>query len=158
MTMTRDAASFEAAALASIHYLTAAGAAAVVDKGIGSVRNWTNPDHDGRPTIHNCLQLDLASIAAGHEPPFLTAYVEQIKLAGRAQDPKVQSLMVEALQLSESVGAMHGLVTRAKDIASESGSAISANEASALSKAAKRVQAELDDIKVAIRRAQRASR
>nr|WP_298685270.1 hypothetical protein [uncultured Dongia sp.] len=153
MVRLRDAASFEAAALAAIHFLGAEQVAAIADRGTGSVRNWTNPDHDGRPTIHNCLQIDAACLAAGNEPPFLSAYAEQLKLVGRGDDPKLRGVMFEALELGEAVGGFHGLVCRANDLGSDEGASISPTENAALTKALKVAQKQLDDVRAAIAKA-----
>lgn len=158
MTKPRDDNSIEAAVLAVIHHLTIGVLAKLVDRGEGTIRHWTDPDHDGRPTIQQCILMDAACIERGIRPPLMTAYLAQVKQVGRAAEQPVGDLLMENLELSESVGMLHGLVRQARDIGGQGGVGITANEAARLSKGVRIVQAQLDDVKSSIALAARQGR
>lgn len=153
MTKPRDESSIEAAVLAVIHHLGIGTVARLVDRGEGTVRHWTDPDHDGRPTAQQCILMDLACAERGIKPPLLSAYVAQMKAAGRAAEPAVGDLLLESLDLSESVGKLHGLVRMTRDLNSPGGLGITPNEASVLNKAVRVVLSEVEDVKNAISQA-----
>ena len=65
-----------------------------------AVRNWTDPDRDGRPTLHQALKIDVAcySHPAGKgRHPFLTAYAKLLKAATAGAAPCVGSLVAGRL-------------------------------------------------------------
>ena len=78
MTKPREETSIEAAVLAVIHHLGIDDVARLVDRGPGTIRHWTDPDHDGRPTMQQCILMDQACVERGIKPPLLTAYLAQI--------------------------------------------------------------------------------
>lgn len=158
MTKPREATSIEAAVLAVIHHLGSDTVARLVDRGEGTVRHWTDPDHDGRPTVQQCILMDAACIERGIRPPLMTAYLAQVKQVGRLAEQPVGDLLMENLELSESVGLLHGLVREARDIGGQGGIGITGNEAARLNKGVRIVQAQLDDVKVSITSAARLGR
>lgn len=158
MTKPREATSIEAAVMAVFHHLGTANVARLVDRGEGTIRHWTDPDHDGRPTVQQCILMDAACIENGIRPPLMTAYLAQLKQVGRLAEKPVGDLLMENLELSESVGALHGLVRESRDLGGQGGIGITPNEAARLNKGVRTVQAQLDDVRAAIASAVRQGR
>jgi hypothetical protein len=154
MTKPRDPSSFEDAAMVVARDFGPAEAAKIVQRGEKTIRNWTDPDKDGRPTVHQALDLDVVHLRQFGNAPFLTAYVAQLK--ERAPDSEHQrmvgELLAEALDIPVEAGRLLDLVRQAVSVDSPGGKKLSAAERAALQKKLKHVRDELDDVEAAIKK------
>jgi hypothetical protein len=153
VTKTREPRSFEAAAMEIANDLGVSECARIADVGPSSIRGYTDPDRDQRPTIHKALLLDAEHMKQRGTAPFLTAYAAQLReLAPQGPQRAVGDLVMEALDVPEEVGRLIGLIRRARELRSPDGCKLSPAERGAIGKELKAVRDQLDDIEEAVRR------
>jgi hypothetical protein len=150
MTKIRPAHSFEDAAMQILTNLGVEFAAQIVDRGPSALRKWSDPDADGRPTLHQAVLLDSAHLARHGSAPFLQSYLKRLQALTEAAPRAVDDLAIEVLDVPDRVGQLVRLVRQFKTATSDSGAAISATEAAALDKAIAAARAELDDVEAAV--------
>jgi len=153
MTKAREPHSVEAAVMEIVSDLGVETCARLTDVGPSAVRQWTDPDREGRPTVHKALLLDAEHMKQKGSAPILAAYMAQLaELAPQGPQRPIADLLLEALDVPEEVGRLIGLIRRARSIDSQDGSKLSAHERAELAKELKAVRAELDDVEEAVRR------
>jgi hypothetical protein len=150
MTKSRAPYSFEDAALQILHNLGVDFAAQIVDRGPSALRKWSDPDSDGRPTLHQAVKLDSAHLVRHGSAPFLDAYRKQLESLVEGAPRAVEDLAVEVLDVPDAVGQLVRLVRRARAATSEGGAGLSANERAQLLKAIAETREELSHVEAAV--------
>jgi len=130
-------------------------AAQIVDRGPSALRKWSDPDADGRPTLHQAVLLDAAHLARHGAAPFLQSYLKQLQAMTEAAPRAVEDLTVEVLDVPDQVGQLVRLVRTFAASHSEGGAAITATEAARLDAAIRAARAELDDVEAAVAKARK---
>jgi hypothetical protein len=154
MTKPRDPSSFEEAALIMARDFGAVEAGRLVDRGPAALRHWSDPDHDGRPTIHQAAQLDIAHAKAFGTTPFLHAYVAQLNEGApeAMRSRAVGDLLSEAMDVPIGTGELLATLKSVRLPQSPGGKKISAAERAAIQKQLKRLRDEIDDVEAALKK------
>ena len=154
MTKPRDPSSFEEAALIMARDFTPEGAGKIADRGPAAVRHWSDPDHDGRPTIHQALKLDIAHAQAFGTTPFLDAYVAQLEEAApeAKRSRAVGDLIAETMDVPVGTGELVALLKSVHLPTSPAGRKVSAAERAAIQKQLKRLRDEISDVEAALKK------
>ncbi len=154
MTKPREPRSFEEAALEIARNFGAAEAGKIVDRGPATLRHWSDPDSDGRPSIHQALRLDVEHAKSWGTTPFLQAYVAQLNERAPAamRSRKVGDLLSEAMDVPVGTGELIALLKDVHLPHSEGGKKISAAERAAVQKQLKRLRDEIDDVEAALKK------
>src|SRR5882757_1067273 len=150
MTKTRVPDSFEEAALEIVRALSAAEAARIVGLSPQTLRDYTDADRPGRPTLQTALELDAACFERLGRAPFFESYSRQLAARTRRTPRPVGDVLVEALDLPGAVGRLLDLIRRSRAVESPRGRNISASESGAIMKAIKLQRRELDDVEAAV--------
>jgi hypothetical protein len=152
MTKLRTPETFEEAIAQIAAGIGTKECAYLVERGDSTIRMWSNPDQDGRPTLHQAIKLDIAHAAKFNgRAPILEAYVARLREAGFSRE--VGDALTESLALPKAIGDLIEAVVRVTDAKSEGGRKISANEASSLLARLRAARRELDDVEAAVRKA-----
>jgi len=149
MTKTRVPDSFEEAALEVVRALSAAEAARIVGLSPQTLRDYTDADRPGRPTLQTALELDAACFERLGRAPFFESYSRQLAARTRDNQRPVGDVLVEALDLPGAVGRLLDLIRRSRSNG-KGGQAISPAESNAIMKAIKVQRRELDDVEAAV--------
>lgn len=149
MTKTRVPDSFEEAALEIVRALSAAEAARIVGLSPQTLRDYTDADRPGRPTLQTALELDVACFERLGRAPFFESYSRQLAARTRDNQRPVGDVLVEALDLPGAVGRLLDLIRRSRSNG-KTGQTISPAESSAIMKAIKVQRRELDDVEAAV--------
>jgi len=149
MTKTRVPDSFEEAALEIVRALSAAEAARIVGLSPQTLRDYTDADRPGRPTLQTALELDVACFERLGRAPFFESYSRQLAARTRDNQRPVGDVLVEALDLPGAVGRLLDLIRRSRSNG-KTGQAISPAESNAIMKAIKVQRRELDDVEAAV--------
>jgi hypothetical protein len=150
MTKMRVPDSFEEAALETVRLLTASEAAKVAGLSPQTLRDYSDADRPGRPTLHTALALDSVAYERTGRAPFFESYTRQLAAKTRGNERPVGDVMSEALDLPGAVGRLLDLIRRSSAVDRGSGSKISAADGSAIMKAIKVQRRELDDVEAAV--------
>lgn len=150
MTKMRVSDSFEEAALETIRLLTAQEAAKIAGLSPQTLRDYSDADRPGRPTLQTALALDSACYEQTGRAPFLESYSRQLAARTRRGARPAGDVLVEALDLPGAVGRLLDLIRRSRAVESPRGRAITAAEGSAIMKAIKVQRRELDDVEAAV--------
>ena len=149
MTKMRVPDSFEEAALETVRLLTASEAAKVAGLSPQTLRDYSDADRPGRPTLHTALALDSVAYERTGRAPFFESYSRQLATRTRGNERPVGDVLVEALDLPGAVGRLLDLIRRSR-AGDQNGKKISATEGSAIMKAIKVQRRELDDVEAAV--------
>ena len=151
MTKTRVPDSFEEAALEIVRTLSAAEAARIAGLSPQTMRDYTDADRPGRPTLQTALELDVACFERMGRAPFFESYSRQLAARTRDNQRPVGDMLVEALDLPGAVGRLLDLIRRSRTAkAPGNGASISPAESNAIMKAIKVQRRELDDVEAAV--------
>jgi hypothetical protein len=132
MQKLRRPGSFEDAIVRVIDGLGREKVAELVGKSQSWVYGWSDPDSDRRPTVHQCLVLDAAYVAAGlGEAPIKTAYREQLFRTGSGH--KVMHLSDRLCDVMHEVGDVAGEVRAALHPTGPGGVTVTATEYGSMS-------------------------
>src|ERR1700753_2866534 len=145
MTKTRVPDSFEEAALEIVRTLSAAEAARIAGLSPQTMRDYTDADRPGRPTLQTAMELDTACFERMGRAPFFESYSRQLAARTRDNQRPVGDMLVEALDLPGAVGRLLDLIRRSRT-AKANGNGISPAESNAIMKAIKLQRRELDDV------------
>ncbi len=149
MTKMRVPDSFEEAALETVRLLSAQEAAKVAGLSPQTLRDYSDADRPGRPTLQTALALDTACYEQTGRAPFFESYTRQLAARTRRNTRPVGDVLVEALDLPGAVGRLLDLIRRSRAVESPRRS-ISASEGTAIMKAIKLQRRELDDVEAAV--------
>jgi hypothetical protein len=151
MTKTRVPDSFEEAALEIVRTLSAAEAARIAGLSPQTMRDYTDADRPGRPTLQTALELDVACFERMGRAPFFESYSRQLASRTRDNQRPVGDMLVEALDLPGAVGRLLDLIRRSRTAkAPGTNGSISPAESNAIMKAIKVQRRELDDVEAAV--------
>ena len=151
MTKTRVPDSFEEAALEIVRTLSAAEAARIAGLSPQTMRDYTDPDRPGRPTLQTALELDVSCFERMGRAPFFESYSRQLAARTRDNQRPVGDVLVEALDLPGAVGRLLDLIRRSRSNGGTAGqTTISPAESTAIMKAIKVQRRELDDVEAAV--------
>ena len=150
MTKTRVPVSFEEAALEIVRTLSAAEAARIAGLSPQTMRDYTDADRPGRPTLQTALALDVACFERMGRAPFFESYSRQLAARTRDNQRPVGDMLIEALDLPGAVGRLLDLIRRSRVAKSPGAGSISPAESNAIMKAIKVQRRELDDVEAAV--------
>lgn len=126
MTKIRIAGTFEDATLDVLRILGVTNAAKAANLSPKTIRDYSDPDRAGRPTLAKSVLLDAACYAKVGRAPFLEAYAKQLADATAQNSQEAGDTFAEALDLP-------GAIARLLDLARKSrNGATSPNEGSAI--------------------------
>ena len=114
MTKMRVPDSFEEAALETVRLLTAQEAAKVAGLSPQTLRDYSDADRPGRPTLQTALALDTSCYEATGRAPFFESYTRQLAARTRSNARPVGDVLVEALDLPGAVGRLLDLIRRSR--------------------------------------------
>jgi len=152
MTKLRNAGSFEDAAFEVVRILTAAKAGQATGLSPKTIRDYTDPDRAGRPSLETAVKLDTACFAATGRAPFLEAYTRQLA-ANSAERPSQQrygDVLTEALDIPGAIGRLLDTVRRTTLSDSPRGASLSDSERDKVLKVMKDPRRELDELEAAV--------
>jgi hypothetical protein len=150
MTKLRVAGSFEDAALDAVRILGAKEAAAASNLSPKTVRDYTDPDRPGQPSLNKALLIDAACHAKVGRAPFLEAYTRLLATRTEPRSGATGEALVEAPDIPGAVGRLLDTVRRSTAATSPEGSKLSMNEAARILREIKAPRRELDDLEVAV--------
>ncbi len=150
MTKLRNAGSFEDAAFEVVRILTAAKAGQATGLSPKTIRDYTDPDRAGRPSLETAVKLDPASFAASGRAPFLEAYTRQLAAGTTEMPQRFGDVLTEALDIPGAVGRLLDTVRRTTLPASPRGAALSEGERDKVLKVLKEPRRELDELEAAV--------
>ena len=153
MTKIRIAGSFEDAALDAVRILGAKQAAAAANLSPKTVRDYTDPDRPGQPSLAKALAIDVACHAKIGRAPFLEAYSRMLATRTAQNERPVGELRAEALDVPGAVGRLLDTIRRSTAVTSAEGTRLSPTEATAILHEIKAPRRELDDIEIAVHEA-----
>jgi hypothetical protein len=153
MTKLRNAGSFEDAAFEVVRILTAAKAGQATGLSPKTIRDYTDPDRAGRPSLETAVKLDTACFAATGRAPFLEAYTRQLA-ANTTESPQQQQrygdVLAEALDIPGAIGRLLDTVRRTTLPSSPRGTSLSDSERDKVLKVMKEPRRELDELEAAV--------
>ncbi|CUW39695.1 protein of unknown function [Magnetospirillum sp. XM-1] len=151
MTKPRSPESFEDAAMEVAVGLGVPECARLMDRSEGAVRAWTDPDKEGRPTLHQAVQMD-AEFARRFKgrAPFLAAYLHALKRLCGEGPTEFGDVLDETLDVPEAVGRLVATIRRVTAAHSEGGRSITANEYRDVRAAMRDLRREIDELEAAI--------
>lgn len=150
MTKLRNAGSFEDAAFEVVRILTAARAGQATGLSPKTIRDYTDPDRAGRPSLETAVKLDAACFAQIGRAPFLEAYTRQLA-AGTGDAPQRHgAALTEGLDVPGAVGRLLDTVRRTALPTSPRGTALSGHERGQVQKVLKEPRRELDELEAAL--------
>jgi hypothetical protein len=154
MTKPREASTFEDAALVVARDFGPAEAGKIVDRGAVSIRNWSDPDRDGRPSLHQALRLDVEHLKRFGTAPFYDAYTALLRERAPAETHGriVGDLATEAMDVPIDAGRLIALLRQARALDSPRGAKLSAGEKAALQKEIKRIRDDIADVEAALKK------
>jgi hypothetical protein len=145
MTKIRAAGTFEDATLDVLRILGVTNAAKAANLSPKTIRDYSDPDRAGRPTLAKSVLLDAACFAKVGRAPFLEAYTRQLADA-TAQTPREPGdVLSEVLDLPGAVGRLLDIIRKSRSPNAPYGVKLSPNEASAIVHAIKGPRQELDE-------------
>ena len=151
MTKLRNAGSFEDAAFEVVRILSAAKAGQVTGLSPKTIRDYTDPDRAGRPSLETAVKLDAACFVEVGRAPFLEAYMRQLAAAsGDAPNRHGGDVLSEALDIPGAVGRLLDTVRRTTLPNSPRGTALSEGERTQVLKVLKEPRRELDELEAAV--------
>ncbi|WP_374650918.1 hypothetical protein [Dongia sp.] len=149
MTKIRAAGSFEDATLDVLRILGVTNAAKAANLSPKTIRDYSDPDRAGRPTLAKSVLLDAACYAKIGRAPFLEAYIKQLADA-TAQTPRdAGDVLAEVLDLPGAIGRLLDIIRKSRGPGSPYGMKLSPNEASAIVSEIKGTRQESDDLEFA---------
>lgn len=150
MTKLRNAGSFEDAAFEVVRILTAAKAGQATGLSPKTIRDYTDPDRAGRPSLETAVKLDAACFAATGRAPFLEAYTRQLSASTNETPQRFGDVLAEALDIPGAVGRLLDTVRRTTLPTSPRGAALSDGERDKVLKVLKEPRRELDELEAAV--------
>jgi hypothetical protein len=153
MTKLRIAGSFEDAALDAVRILGAKQAAAAANLSPKTVRDYTDPDRPGQPSLVKALAMDVACHAKVGRAPFLEAYSRMLATRTDRNERPVGELRAEALDVPGAVGRLLDTIRRSTAVTSVEGAKLSTTEATTILREIQAPRRELDDIEIAVHEA-----
>lgn len=147
MTKLRNAGSFEDAAFEVVRILSAAKAGKVTGLSPKTIRDYTDPDRAGRPSLETAVKLDAACFTEVGRAPFLEAYSRQLAAAtGDAPDRHGG----DALDVPGAVERLLDTIRRTTPPNSPRGTEFSENERAKVLKPLKEPRREPDELEAAL--------
>lgn len=150
MTKLRNAGSFEDAAFEVVRILTAAKAGQATGLSPKTIRDYTDPDRAGRPSLETAVKLDAACYVATGRAPFLEAYTRQLAASTTGMPQNFGDVLTEALDIPGAVGRLLDTVRRTTLPSSPRGTALSDSERDKVLKVIKEPRRELDELEAAV--------
>lgn len=150
MTKIRAAGTFEDATLDVLRILGVTNAAKAANLSPKTIRDYSDPDRAGRPTLAKSVLLDAACYAKVGRAPFLEAYTRQLAEATNETPRQGGDVLSEALDLPGAIGRLLDIIRKARSANSPNGVNLSPNEASAILREIKAPRQELDDLEYAV--------
>lgn len=150
MTKIRAAGTFEDATLDVLRILGVTNAAKAANLSPKTIRDYSDPDRAGRPTLAKSVLLDAACYAKVGRAPFLEAYTRQLADATTETPRQGGDVLSEALDLPGAIGRLIDIIRKARSTNSPNGVSLSPNEASAILREIKVPRQELDDLEFAV--------
>lgn len=150
MTKLRNAGSFEDAAFEVVRILTAAKAGQATGLSPKTIRDYTDPDRAGRPSLETAVKLDAACYAQTGRAPFLEAYTRQLAASTAEAPQRYADVLTEALDIPGAVGRLLDTVRRTTLPTSPRGAALSDSERDKVLKVLKEPRRELDELEAAV--------
>jgi hypothetical protein len=150
MTKIRAAGTFEDATLDVLRILGVTNAAKAANLSPKTIRDYSDPDRAGRPTLAKSVLLDAACYAKVGRAPFLEAYTRQLADATNETPRQGGDVLSEALDLPGAIGRLLDIIRKARSANSPNGVSLSPNEASAILREIKVPRQELDDLEYAV--------
>lgn len=142
MTKMRVAGTFEDATLDVLRILGVTNAAKAANLSPKTIRDYSDPDRAGRPTLAKSVLLDAACYAKVGRAPFLEAYTKQLAEATGETPREAGDVLSEALDLPGAIGRLLDIVRKSRASGSPYGT-------SAAVKEIKGQRQELDDLEFA---------
>jgi hypothetical protein len=150
MTKIRAAGTFEDATLDVLRILGVTNAAKAANLSPKTIRDYSDPDRAGRPTLAKSVLLDAACYAKVGRAPFLEAYTRQLAEATNDTPRQPGDVLSEALDLPGAIGRLLDIIRKSRSANSPQGVTLSPNEASAILREIKTPRQELDDLEFAV--------
>lgn len=150
MTKIRAAGTFEDATLDVLRILGVTNAAKAANLSPKTIRDYSDPDRAGRPTLAKSVLLDAACYAKVGRAPFLEAYTRQLAEATNEMPRQAGDVLSEALDLPGAIGRLLDIIRKSRSANSPQGVNLSPNEASAILREIKVPRQELDDLEFAV--------
>jgi hypothetical protein len=150
MTKLRNAGSFEDAAFEVVRILTAAKAGQATGLSPKTIRDYTDPDRAGRPSLETAVKLDTACLAATGRAPFLEAYTRQLAVNTTEPAQRHGDVLTEALDIPGAIGRLLDTVRRTTLPSSPRGASLSDSERDKVLKVMKDPRRELDELEAAV--------
>lgn len=157
MTKMRVAGTFEDATLDVLRILGVTNAAKAANLSPKTIRDYSDPDRAGRPTLAKSVLLDAACYAKVGRAPFLEAYTKQLAEATAETPREAGDVLSDALDLPGTIGRLLDLIRKSRASGSPYGVKLSPNEATAVVKEVKGPRQELDDRAFAVVSANKAN-
>jgi hypothetical protein len=150
MTKIRAAGTFEDATLDVLRILGVTNAAKAANLSPKTIRDYSDPDRAGRPTLAKSVLLDAACYAKVGRAPFLEAYTRQLSEATSEMQRDPGDVLSEALDLPGAIGRLLDIVRKSRSPNSPGGVKLSSSEASAIVREIKTPRQELDELEFAV--------
>lgn len=132
MTKVRAAGTFEDATLDVLRILGVTNAAKAANLSPKTIRDYSDPDRAGRPTLAKSVLLDAACYAKVGRAPFLEAYTRQLAEATAQTKREPGDVLSEALDLPVAIGRLLDIIRKSRSPQSPQGVKLSPNGASAI--------------------------
>lgn len=150
MTKIRAAGSFEDATLDVLRILGVTNAAKAANLSPKTIRDYSDPDRAGRPTLAKSVLLDAACYAKVGRAPFLEAYTKQLSAATTQSPREAGDVLAEALDLPGAIGRLLDIIRKSRSPNSPHGVKLSPNEGSNIVKEINVPRQELDELEYAV--------
>lgn len=150
MTKIRAAGTFEDATLDILRILGVSNAAKAAGLSPKTIRDYSDPDRAGRPTLAKSVLLDAACFAKVGRAPYLEAYTRQLAEATTETQRAPGNVVTEALDLPGAVGRLLDIVRKSRATTFPYSASLSPIEASQILREIKTPRLELDDLEFAV--------
>lgn len=150
MTKLRPVGSFEDAAFEIVRTLTAPQAGAIAGLSPKTIRDYSDPDRPGRPTLAAAVRLDAACVKRTGRAPFLEAYTAQLSMLTSDAPRDGGDVLTAALDIPGAVGRLLDAVRQSSLAESPKGANLSPNERAKILQAAKEPRREIAELEAAV--------
>ncbi len=150
MTKLRPVGSFEDAAFEIVRILTAPLAGTIAGLSPKTIRDYSDPDRPGRPTLAAAVRLDAACVKRTGRAPFLEAYTAQLSALSSDAPKNGGDVLTAALDIPGAVGRLLDAVRQSSLAESPKGADLSPNEQARILHAAKEPRREIAELEAAV--------
>lgn len=150
MTKIRPPGSFEDATLDVLRILGVTNAAKTANLSPKTIRDYSDPDRDGRPTLAKSVLLDAACMAKVGRAPYLEAYMRRLAQSTSESPRAGGDILAEALDVPGAIGRVLDIIRKSRAPNSPNGVNLSPNEAFQILHEIKSPRQELDDLEFAV--------